>query len=120
MSTIDEDPFIGVALLCVQKWVGYFVKVGRSPGDREREVYDERFVWNEYIIRSLLNFRERLEPQRERNSRPGERPRTMPRRSSGRFGTSEHIVVLAGTNRPDVLDPALLRPGRFDRHIAID
>ncbi len=36
------------------------------------------------------------------------------------FGTSEHIVVLAGTNRPDVLDPALLRPGRFDRHITID
>ena len=36
------------------------------------------------------------------------------------FGTHEHIVVLAGTNRPDVLDPALLRPGRFDRHIAID
>ncbi|KAF7799238.1 hypothetical protein EIP86_010470 [Pleurotus ostreatoroseus] len=36
------------------------------------------------------------------------------------FGTNEHIVVLAGTNRPDVLDPALLRPGRFDRHIAID
>lgn len=36
------------------------------------------------------------------------------------FGTYEHIVVLAGTNRPDVLDPALLRPGRFDRHIAID
>ncbi|KAJ3111855.1 AAA ATPase afg3 [Phlyctochytrium bullatum] len=36
------------------------------------------------------------------------------------FGSSEHVVVLAGTNRPDVLDPALLRPGRFDRHIAID
>ena len=36
------------------------------------------------------------------------------------FGTNEHIVVLAGTNRPDVLDPALLRPGRFDRHITID
>ncbi|KAL1708960.1 ATP-dependent metallopeptidase Hfl [Schizophyllum commune] len=36
------------------------------------------------------------------------------------FGTDEHIVVLAGTNRPDVLDPALMRPGRFDRHIAID
>ncbi|KXS19554.1 ATP-dependent metallopeptidase Hfl [Gonapodya prolifera JEL478] len=36
------------------------------------------------------------------------------------FETSEHVVVLAGTNRPDVLDPALLRPGRFDRHIAID
>lgn len=36
------------------------------------------------------------------------------------FDTSEHVVVLAGTNRPDVLDPALMRPGRFDRHIAID
>lgn len=36
------------------------------------------------------------------------------------FSTSEHVVVLAGTNRPDVLDPALLRPGRFDRHIGID
>ncbi|WVQ69779.1 uncharacterized protein L199_007999 [Kwoniella botswanensis] len=36
------------------------------------------------------------------------------------FGTNEHVVVLAGTNRPDVLDNALMRPGRFDRHIAID
>ncbi|KZT30639.1 ATP-dependent metallopeptidase Hfl [Neolentinus lepideus HHB14362 ss-1] len=36
------------------------------------------------------------------------------------FSTNEHIVVLAGTNRPDVLDPALMRPGRFDRHIAVD
>ena len=36
------------------------------------------------------------------------------------FNTSEQIVVLAGTNRADVLDKALLRPGRFDRHITID
>ncbi|KAG8825696.1 AAA ATPase afg3 [Serendipita sp. 400] len=36
------------------------------------------------------------------------------------FGSADHVVVLAGTNRPDVLDSALLRPGRFDRHIAID
>ncbi|KAI8381082.1 peptidase family M41-domain-containing protein [Radiomyces spectabilis] len=36
------------------------------------------------------------------------------------FNTSEHVVVLAGTNRPDVLDPALLRPGRFDRRVTID
>ncbi|KAH3680694.1 hypothetical protein WICPIJ_008158 [Wickerhamomyces pijperi] len=36
------------------------------------------------------------------------------------FQSSDHIVVLAGTNRPDVLDQALMRPGRFDRHISID
>jgi cell division protease FtsH len=36
------------------------------------------------------------------------------------FQPNETIVVLASTNRPDVLDTALLRPGRFDRHITID
>ncbi|KAL8854815.1 MAG: hypothetical protein Q9221_000321 [Calogaya cf. arnoldii] len=36
------------------------------------------------------------------------------------FNTAEQVVVLAGTNRPDVLDNALMRPGRFDRHINID
>ena len=30
------------------------------------------------------------------------------------------MIVLAATNRPDVLDPALLRPGRFDRHVTVD
>ena len=36
------------------------------------------------------------------------------------FDTSVNIIVVAATNRPDILDPALLRPGRFDRHIVID
>ncbi|MEN6348251.1 MAG: ATP-dependent zinc metalloprotease FtsH, partial [Syntrophomonas sp.] len=36
------------------------------------------------------------------------------------FSTGEAIIVMASTNRPDILDPALLRPGRFDRHILID
>jgi len=36
------------------------------------------------------------------------------------FGTDSGVIILAATNRPDVLDPALLRPGRFDRQISID
>ena len=36
------------------------------------------------------------------------------------MSTSANVVVLAGTNRADILDPALLRPGRFDRSITID
>ncbi|KAG6678223.1 hypothetical protein I3842_14G069700 [Carya illinoinensis] len=36
------------------------------------------------------------------------------------FGTTSGVVVLAGTNRPDILDKALLRPGRFDRQISLD
>ena len=35
------------------------------------------------------------------------------------FGTNEGIIIVAATNRPDVLDPALLRPGRFDRQITV-
>ena len=36
------------------------------------------------------------------------------------FSPKETVIVMAATNRPDVLDPALLRPGRFDRHITVD
>ncbi|MFC5464886.1 ATP-dependent zinc metalloprotease FtsH [Lederbergia graminis] len=36
------------------------------------------------------------------------------------FGENEGIIIVAATNRPDILDPALLRPGRFDRQITVD
>ncbi len=36
------------------------------------------------------------------------------------FESNEGVILLAATNRPDVLDPALLRPGRFDRQIVVD
>lgn len=36
------------------------------------------------------------------------------------FNTEKGVIMLAATNRPEILDPALLRPGRFDRHVALD
>ncbi|HWQ45389.1 MAG TPA: ATP-dependent zinc metalloprotease FtsH, partial [Longilinea sp.] len=36
------------------------------------------------------------------------------------FGTDTNIIIMAATNRPDILDPALLRPGRFDRRVILD
>lgn len=36
------------------------------------------------------------------------------------FDTDTHVIILAATNRPDILDPALMRPGRFDRRVIID
>jgi cell division protease FtsH len=36
------------------------------------------------------------------------------------FEAHQEVIVIAATNRPDVLDPALLRPGRFDRHVVVD
>jgi cell division protease FtsH len=36
------------------------------------------------------------------------------------FESNEGVILIAATNRPDVLDPALLRPGRFDRHVTLD
>lgn len=36
------------------------------------------------------------------------------------FETSDQVIIMAATNRPDVLDPALLRPGRFDRRVVLD
>ncbi len=36
------------------------------------------------------------------------------------FDTDTNVIVVAATNRPDILDPALLRPGRFDRRVVLD
>jgi cell division protease FtsH len=36
------------------------------------------------------------------------------------FGTDTNVILMAATNRPDILDPALLRPGRFDRRVTMD
>ena len=35
------------------------------------------------------------------------------------FGANEGVIMIAATNRPDILDPALMRPGRFDRQVMV-
>jgi cell division protease FtsH len=36
------------------------------------------------------------------------------------FGTKTGVIIMGATNRPEILEPALLRPGRFDRHVLVD
>ena len=36
------------------------------------------------------------------------------------FSSNSGVIIMAATNRPETLDPALLRPGRFDRHVLVD
>ncbi len=36
------------------------------------------------------------------------------------FETNKGVIIMAATNRPEILDPALLRPGRFDRQVLVD
>lgn len=48
------------------------------------------------------------------------RQNTLTSSSFAGMGTTDHVIVLASTNRADILDNALMRPGRLDRHIFID
>jgi cell division protease FtsH len=61
-------------------------------------------------------------PSRRRSGRRQRRARADAQpaaRRDGRLRANEGIIIIAATNRPDVLDPALLRPGRFDRQIVV-
>ena len=62
-------------------------------------------------------------PPRQRHRRRQRRTRADPEpapRRDGCFDERANIILIAATNRPDILDPALLRPGRFDRQIAVE
>jgi cell division protease FtsH len=55
---------------------------------------------------------------RRRSAPTGARPQST--RRDGRFDPRKGIIVMSATNRPEVLDPALLRPGRFDRRVVVE
>lgn len=110
-------PFLSVS---GSEFVEMFVGVGSS---RVRDLFASAKKNTPCII--FIDEIDAIGKSREKGSRFGgndERESTLNQLlvEMDGFGTTEHVVVLAGTNRPDVLDPALLRPGRFDRHISID
>ena len=111
-----EVPFFHIS---ASEFIEMFVGVGAS---RVRKMFDEAKKRAPSII-----FIDELDAVgRMRGSGLGggndEREQTLNQILSEMDGFAGHdaVIVLAATNRPDVLDPALLRPGRFDRHVTLE
>lgn len=109
-------PFFNIS---ASEFIEMFVGVGAS---RVRKMFDEAKKRAPSII-----FIDELDAVgRVRGTGLGsghdEREQTLNQILSEMDGFSGHeaVIVLAATNRPDVLDPALLRPGRFDRHVTLE
>lgn len=111
----------GVPFLSVSgsEFVEMFVGVGSS---RVRDLFVEAKKLSPCIV--FIDEIDAIGRERKRSSIGGndERESTLNQLlvEMDGFDTDHRVVVLAGTNRPDVLDPALTRPGRFDRHVSID
>lgn len=111
-----EVPFFSIS---ASEFIEVFVGVGAS---RVRKMFDEAKERQPSII-----FIDELDSiGRVRGTGFGgghdEREQTLNQILAELDGFEGHeaVIVLAATNRPDVLDPALLRPGRFDRHVTLD
>ena len=116
-----EVPFFSIS---GSDFVELFVGVGAS---RVRDLFDQAKKASKSMGKGGIIFIDELDAVgRQRFAGIGgghdEREQTLNQLlvEMDGFQTQEGIIVLAATNRPDVLDPALLRPGRFDRHIVID
>lgn len=100
-------------------FVEMFVGVGAS---RVRDMFDEAKKLNPCIV--FIDEIDAVGRQRGAGLGGGhdEREQTLNQLlvEMDGFGTNENIIVIAATNRPDILDPALLRPGRFDRQVVVN
>ena len=95
-------------------FVEMFVGVGAS---RVRDLFDQAKKNSPCII-----FIDEIDAVgRQRGGRNGEREQTLNQLlvEMDGFGANEGVILIAATNRPDVLDPALMRPGRFDRQVVV-
>jgi len=111
-------PFLSIS---ATEFVEMFVGVGAS---RVRDLFVKAKAQAPSIV--FIDELDAIGGQRGGGVRPGgtndEREQTLNQLlvSMDGFEPNEAVIVLAATNRPDVLDPALLRPGRFDRQVTVD
>lgn len=109
-------PFLSIS---GSDFVEMFVGVGAS---RVRDLFEKARKSTPCIV--FIDEIDAVARKRNQNSMGGndERENTLNQLlvEMDGFSSQEGVVVLAGTNRADVLDPAILRPGRFDRQITVD
>jgi cell division protease FtsH len=111
-------PFLSIS---ATEFVEVFVGVGAS---RVRDLFEKARANAPSIV--FIDELDAIGSQRGRAGRLGgtndEREQTLNQLlvSMDGFEPNDAVIVLAATNRPDVLDPALLRPGRFDRQVSVD
>ena len=86
-------------------------------GDMEAKLYPNGRV--EFYFKGRLILREKSELTFDAQIRNYRNKDSMLWKARVTFDANENVILIAATNRPDVLDPALLRPGRFDRQVTV-
>ncbi len=117
-----DVPFLSIS---GSDFVEMFVGVGAS---RVRDLFNQAKRTSQTMKKGCIIFIDEIDAVGRRRGAAGltgghdEREQTLNQLlvETDGFNANEGVILLAATNRPDVLDPALLRPGRFDRHIVID
>uniref|UniRef100_A0A4W3J229 SPG7 matrix AAA peptidase subunit, paraplegin n=1 Tax=Callorhinchus milii TaxID=7868 RepID=A0A4W3J229_CALMI len=93
-----------------------FQGIGRTPFLKQLSQDPTKLL---QLLGGIYHFRtSKSQQDKNKNQNQGSKGKS-PEEDEG-MGTTDHVIVLASTNRADILDNALMRPGRLDRHIFID